>query len=361
MMIGVMSALLAACGASDNDQDDDAEQRGSSDGVAAAKADLATFEKQPTSITVTDPVSKPIPTGKKIYMVSCGLSTCETVGKALVDAAKVLGWEMTVLTTDGTPAQIQNAYQQAVRDKPDGLVVVGTDPTQIAPYLKQLQDDGTAVVGLSIPKATNGILWVGNGETEYSGFGRQMAAFAVADAADKGLDEVSTLVTTVSDFPVLVATADGFEEGMKQYCPKCSVDVVSIGAASISAAPETVVSYLRSHPDVKYMAVSGAAVWDSATKAIKSAGLDVTIIGSTPTETTLADMKAGDVAAATAYPQLEAPLSALDALARHFVGDDIPDSKMPQWIITEDTIPTGAYPYAVVPGYLEQYRALWGK
>ena len=95
-------------------------------GAAKAKEVVDKTLQRPTSIDLNTPVGKDIPTGKKLYFISCGVESCALEADIIKQAADILGWSFTPLQTDGSSQQIQNAWEQVVREKPDGVVYTGT-------------------------------------------------------------------------------------------------------------------------------------------------------------------------------------------------------------------------------------------
>src|SRR6266540_3801072 len=88
-----------------------------------AKAVAAAAQKRPTSIGLTTPVGKPIPKGKKVVYIACGaIQACTVHIKFLKDAAKALGWTATMITTDGSPQQVQGAFDSALRSGADAII-----------------------------------------------------------------------------------------------------------------------------------------------------------------------------------------------------------------------------------------------
>ena len=110
--LAVLSALLAiaavavtACGSSSGSS----STAGSS---ASSKGDLTTADKlaaqwaqRPTQIPVSQPIGKPIPTGKRIDFINCGVTACTSLYKNLNDAAKTLGWTVKQINTHGHPGE----------------------------------------------------------------------------------------------------------------------------------------------------------------------------------------------------------------------------------------------------------------
>src|SRR4051794_32222364 len=89
-----LAAVAAGCGSSNDSSSSSSSSSGSSSsastpsgggaGLAAAKTALAEYQKPPTDIGVTEPVGKPIPTGKKLVYIYCGAPICNV----LADGAK---------------------------------------------------------------------------------------------------------------------------------------------------------------------------------------------------------------------------------------------------------------------------------
>ncbi len=79
-----------------------------SSGVQAAEAELKVAEARPASVSLPT-VSTPIPSGKTVSFVHCGVAVCDTIAAAIKNAAAVLGWKVDVIPTNGTPASVKAA------------------------------------------------------------------------------------------------------------------------------------------------------------------------------------------------------------------------------------------------------------
>src|SRR5438132_164237 len=86
------AGAIAACGSSSNNN----SSSGSSSGAAATNVNAAlTQAKQvlqqgatrPSNITVSTPIGKPIPSGKKLVFISCGAAQCQLQGNIVKEAA----------------------------------------------------------------------------------------------------------------------------------------------------------------------------------------------------------------------------------------------------------------------------------
>ena len=192
---------------------------GGASGAAKAKEIVDKYIQRPTSIPLTTPVGKDIPTGKKIYFISCGVDVCEAEADIVKKATDILGWTTTKLSTDGSPQQVQNAWEQVVREKPDGVIYTGTPRSQIDQYITQAAANGTAVAACCVTdKPENGLIWVTSTPDQTADLAAPMAAWVVNDAAQAGNDKPGAVYVDLPDFPILSSLATGFEQNFKDMC-----------------------------------------------------------------------------------------------------------------------------------------------
>lgn len=352
--------LVAACGASN-----DATSSGSVDtaGLAAAKTTVAKASVRPDQITVTEPVGKPIPTGKKVTFVSCGVEACAVQGPILAEGAKILGWTVDQVATDGSPEKVQGAIETAIRNGSDAVILNAADKDA---YAKQIADAEKAgvqfVTCCSLATAGNGLLYNTATDKQNGPIGDYLAAEVVASSGGKA----NALYVNISAFQILKQVGTTFEDGMKKYCSSCSADSLDIPLTSLGKdAPDRIVSYLRSHPKVNYIALSVSdALGAGLPAALKAAGLGdkVTIVGQGGGPQNFADLKTGAVDALVPADLYSYDYLMLDALARHWAGVPLVDGGPPYWLVKKDTVPadtSAAFP--VVADYEAQFKALWGK
>ena len=113
---------------------------GGSSAPGAAGSDVAALvqklESRPTEVpALGQKINKPIPSGKMIYTIDCGLPACVTVGTLVAEAASKLGWTTKDIKTDGSPQQISAAWQQVITDKPDFVLDEGAPVAQIKTFM----------------------------------------------------------------------------------------------------------------------------------------------------------------------------------------------------------------------------------
>jgi ribose transport system substrate-binding protein len=300
-------------------QRDVAAEGGSSDDpVAVAKEIVAELSERPTDLGFSTPIDADIPEGKTVYFVTCGAPICEAEAPIIEEATDILGWELTVLSTDGSPQQLQNAWDQIVREKPDVALYTGTPRSVIATQMEQAAENGTFVSGCCHTDAMGegGLGYVISTPEQVGSLGRIMAAWVVADADEQGL-EPGVVYLDLPDFTILSALATEFESNFTELCPDCKYEKMEIGLADLATASDRVVSFLRANTDVKYVVMSADSAF-ALPAALSAAGLDdVRLFGEGPGFSNQADIVAGDAGCVMIFQAYEIMFAMVDAAARH--------------------------------------------
>jgi ABC-type sugar transport system substrate-binding protein len=358
VLAGVL-ILASACGSSNASSDSSSVDEA---GLKAAEATVAKASVRPTTIPVTDPVGKPIPKGKKITFVSCGVEACAIQGPILAAGAKSLGWTVDQVATDGSAEKVQGAIDAAIRNGADAVILNAADRDA---YAKQIADAKKAgvqfVTCCSLATAGDGLLYNTATDKQNGPIGDYLAAEVVADSKGKA----NALYVNISAFQILKQVGDTFDAGVKKYCSSCSVDNLDIPLTSLGKdAPDRIISYLRSHPKVNYVALSVTdALGTGLPAALKAAGLSdkVKIVGQGGGTQNFTDMKSGAIEALVPADLYSYDYLMLDALARHWAGVPLNDAGPPYWLVKKDTVPTDtSKPFPVITDYQQQYEKLWG-
>jgi ribose transport system substrate-binding protein len=191
--------------------------------------------------------------------------------------------------------------------------------------------------------------------------GGLLAAFV---ASDSKCSNDSSVYVNIPDFAILASGGAAYKSSMAQYCPGASIDTLNVALANIANAPTTIVSYVRSHPSVKYVVASTDGLTIGLPGALAAAGLshNVKLVGQGATPTNLQYLHAGQEVADVAFPYFEAMWSMVNAVVQKEAGQQIqPSVAPPQWLLTPSNAPTStAAAFPVVPNYKQQYMALWG-
>jgi ribose transport system substrate-binding protein len=332
--------------------------------AAAQRVDAAL--KEPTSVGVTQPLSKTPPTGKNITYLECGVGICQQIAAELTNAAKLLGWHMTFVDQGTTPEQIVAAWDRALsaNPKPDAILTSGVPVVVYQRELDQARQAGIPVVDWASanPPNTPGIIFDINPVEDNQERGRLLADYA----AVKSGGHATTLFADIPDFPTLLAEEKAYVAELKSVCPSCTTDVLNFSATDIgSKIPSAIVSYLQQHPDTNYITFAFDDMSVGVPEALRAAsiGSNISILGQSSNKTTAQSIADGTGQVAT-IPQGVGQMAykALDVLARHFIGDSLSaDSAnlLPIWIQTKATIGDPNNLWKGPAGYPQQFAKLW--
>jgi ribose transport system substrate-binding protein len=366
--LGALAAVLlvaTGCGSSNNNNGGSAASgSGSSADLGAAKQLAQQASTRPTQITQTKPIDKPIPSGKKITFISCGVEACAVQGPILSEGAKLLGWTVKQVGTDGSPEKVQNAFQAAIRDGANAVIIDAADKDALASSIAAAKAKGVEFVTCcSLAQQGKDVLFNTGTPEQNATIGKMLASKVVADSGGKA----DSLYVNVSAFAILAAVGTTFEDQYKKLCADCGYAKIDIPLTSLGKdAPDRIVSYLRSHPKVNYLVLSeSGSLGPGLPAALQAAGLTdkVKIVGQGGNQQVYQDVGAGKIVAVTPSSLYGYDYSMLDALARKWAGVPVEQTPPEFWLMTKDNIPSGingpAFP--IVQDYKARWAKLWGK
>ena len=333
-------------------------------GVAKAQALAEKATTRPTSIGLTTPIGKAVPAGKKVVFISCGVEACEIQGDIIKQGAADLGWTASTIGTDGSPEQLQNAFETALRQGADAVILNAVNRAAVAKQIEKAKQQGVAFVTCcSIEAEGDGILRNVAGKENSARIGENLAAKIVADSNGKA----NTLFVNISAFQILQSLAGQLESSYKQFCPDCGYATLDIPVTSLGKdAPDRIVSYLRSHPQVNYVVLSVSnALGAGLPAALRAAGLadKVKLVGQSGDTQTFQDLQADNIKSVVPFDYYGVDYLMLDALARHFAG--APVEKAQPADVDRDggeharAGDEGLFP--VVESYRDEFKKIWGK
>ena len=364
VLLAVAAALsLAACSSSSSSSSGTASSSSSSAsasglsaadqaGLAKAQAIVASEIQEPTAITDTVKVTKPIPKGLTVDFIPCGSTECTLEGNIVKQAATSVGWNTDILSNDGTPQG----------DKAAAVLYTAIPASTFASDLPALKANGTFISACCVTDPvgpSTGIGYVIDGPAQVGPVGGTQAAWIAVDSKDKA----NAVFVNIPAFAILASQAVYFKAGMATYCPTCTTSEIDIALANIASAPDTIVSYLRAHPSVNYVVASTDAITIGLPEAIKAAGLtNVKIVGQGATPTNIEYLHSGQQAADVAFPYYEVMYAMFNAAVQYKAGMPVAASVAPpKWLLIPANAPqTTATVFPVVEGYKAQYEALWG-
>ena len=322
-----------------------AQSGGQASPLATAAAQAVTaITSRPTQLSVGAKITKPVPGGKTIATINCGTDACTNLDDLMKTAAAALGWKTLEIQTDGSAEQIDDAWQEAIQKHVSGIVESGITRAQVETYIQQAKADGIAVVlDASTDPAGNGVLAVIQNGTSQVDQGSNLGKWVADDAYKSDDPDASILFVNLPDFKVLSDIGDGWAASIQKYCPTCKVQDLNIGLSSLQQATELVTAKLRSSPDIKYVVFSAENIFDSVPPALKATGINVKVVGAIPSNVSLTQLRSGEVAAVTAFPEYEEGYATLDVFARYFPASCPPTAghvPIPAWMLTSANVPS---------------------
>lgn len=366
----VLACGVSACGSDDEDTggaSDGATQAETSNAQATAKESLAKLTKAPTGVGVDEPLSKAPQAGKTIAIMNCGTPSCTAWAEAAKQAVAAVRWKPQVFDQGTAPQKIGAAWNQVVRLKPDGVMNIGIPKAAIANQLKKLEAADIPVVNAAVgDQPGDGQVAILSGPETATPVGASQADAIVAEVGD----EANVVYHTSPEFPVTSVYKKGFVDRMKELCSSCKVEDLDLSAAGAATGENVtkIVNYLRSHPDVNYLA-GNDGVMVGVPNGLRAAGLSdrVGIIGqsSGPTQFAYLEERSQSNAAykATSYfPPFETAWRGVDVLARQFNGDPLDPVRtpVPFMVLTPDNLPSDISKYfPIVDGYQDKFKKLW--
>jgi ABC-type sugar transport system substrate-binding protein len=257
--------------------------------------------------------------------------------------------------------------------------VAGTALSEAQPYISQAAANGTAVAAYAVTEPlgsadAKGVIWETSTAKQFGIFGKIIAAQVVTAASTAGNSKPQALFLNIPDISINDQATTQFQSNFKKWCTGCKQYTLNLGLSTISSAPSQIISFLRAHPGVKYIASTNDGSFVGLTSALKSAGITgVSYFGAAPVTANLQQIKNGQQAGTVALGQWEGMYGAVDAIIRHTVGDaQVPGNtgSAPAWIITTKNLAqtdfgTSSYPSSgLVPldaAIADHYLSLWGK
>lgn len=357
--------IVSACGAGERATSTASTGAVSQEGVTKAQAMIDAAKQRPTELPNTTPIGKAVPTGRTVDFVGCPAVECNQFSDLLTEAAQQLGWTLRTIPTDGTPGSQQQAFQQIIRDKPDGAIYVGTDRSVYERYLPEIQSNGTWMVSVcSTDSEGNGIDFVVCTPDQQRSTGQLLAASVVADSEGTG----NAVYVNVPAFTNLSKLQEQFLSDTRSLCPSCGTSTLDIPLTSLgNDVPQRIVAYLKSHPEVGYVVVAIDSLALGLPAALKAAGLDnVKVVGQGGGDATTQAIKTGDQLASVPWPYVETYLTAFDSIVRHVADVDQIPSELPRfWYLDKSNVDqadekvNGMIP--VVPGAQGMFYQLWSE
>jgi ABC-type sugar transport system substrate-binding protein len=360
-LLALLAALVVTAAAAVTATAANRSRTATAPGLADARAVVAAALTRPKLVGLKTPVGKAIPTGKKLVFVSCGVTACSQQGPIIATAAKSLGWSSRTVNTDGSPQQLQAAFEAAIRSGASAIILNAMSRSVMEPQIQKAKAKGIPVVTCcSIDKIGNGVVYNTSTNTQNTTIGKYLAAWVVADSQGAA----NSLYVNISAFQILGGLGVSYRSWLKKWCPACGSETIDIPLSGLNDVPNTIVSYLRSHPDINYVTLSVMSLQaPGLNAALRAAGLSgkVKIIGQGPDVPQIQEIRAGTLHAGVPFDYYVVDYLMVDSLARTFAKVKVPATPPPFWLVTKTNAPNVTTIFPVVTTYKPQFLTLWGK
>jgi ribose transport system substrate-binding protein len=358
----LIAAGLAACGTSGGTSTAVVANSAQRAAVNEAKATVASLEKAQPPIEVPK-LTKPVPANVRLAVLTCVVPVCQSTTDPAVAAAKKLGWSVYQTAVQVTSSSYIAGWNAVLQQNPTAIAYVAEFPSDVvASQIAQARSRHIQLVAMTYNApslAASGASYAVDGVPDLYRSGQLMGDVVAADAGGP------TQALFVWD-PSLSNTLTPVKNGFASTATPAGVQVATLNVSIQGvgqSVPGAIVSYLQSHPDVKYLVMSLADFTAGVPEALHAVGLDksVKIVSRAPQGGDLAQIKSGEQFASVAEEVAAAGYRAVDDVIRLVSGGEPVDPNPVGWhqimVSSNITETTGPQP---TPGAPDAFYAAWG-
>lgn len=339
--------------------------------VAAAKEIVAkaAASEVPWDGPTTGPKAQP---GRSVVLISEDQRNGGALGvsEGVVEAAKVIGWKLTVLDGAGVIANRSAAFGQAIALKPDVIIADNDDATEQRTNITKAANAGIKVLGWHSnvkPGPMEGVPLFTNISTDPTVVARVAAALAIMSADGKA----GVVVFTDATEKISVMKSNAMAANIKE-CSGCTVlEVIDTPLASVSTRIPQMTQSLHQRFGKKWthsLAINDG-FFDFMAPTLRAAGSagggpPVNISGGDGSKAAFERIRGGNYQFATvAEPLRLHGWQLIDEANRALSGAEWSGFVAPTHLVTKENIGTNGGPdnvYDPDNGYRDVYKKIWG-
>jgi ribose transport system substrate-binding protein len=339
--------------------------------IAAAKdiVTQAAANKVPWDGPTTGPKAQP---GKTVVLISEDQRNGGALGvsEGVMEAAKVIGWKLTILDGAGVIASRSAAFGQAIALKPDIIIADNDDATEQKVNIVKAVNAGIKVLGWHSnvkPGPMDGVPLFTNISTDPTVVAKVAAALAIANADGKA----GVVVFTDATEKISVMKSNAMAANIKE-CSGCTVlEVIDTPLASVSTRIPQMTQSLHQRFGKKWthsLAINDG-FFDFMAPTLRAAGSagsgpPVNISGGDGSKAAFERIRGDNYQFATvAEPLSLHGWQLIDEANRALAGMQWSGYVAPTHLVTKDNIGTNGGPNNVYDpdnGYRDIYKKIWG-
>ena len=338
--------------------------RPAADGVTVAKAIVAKYSKNPTSIGNLPPIKKAIPKGKYIISITNSTDAAVVLNNYTLQGGKVLGWKMEAIQTENTVEGYRKALQQAIAKKPDGIAISGQEPESYGDLWKQADKAGIVMVCsacMTRPYAAVKDSHIA-GPKMLDLWGQMIAAFTVANVS--GTPNVQMF--GISVYPILRRFDTAYQKNLVRLSPKAKYNYNELDFAT--GVPQQVGNVYKANPGTNFITADLGDFFIGVPQGLFTVGATPgskpQVGGLTAGKDAVQTLKNKTTNAWTGYSLPIVGYSVIDSFARYFVGMPFANVDLPTQILTQKNIGTAVLTpqgdYLGVKDFQAQFKKVWG-
>lgn len=342
-MVLVAAVLGVGVGACGSDSKSGSSSAGGSNGTGSdAAASVAQFEAaakkamEPTAEWIGPTEGPKAVGGKRIMFLSCSFAAdgCKRPADAAKAAGKALGWDVNVVDGKFDQRVWNQAIQQAVDQKVDGIILDAIAVEAVSGAVERARKAGIPVGSFDgfNEQSDTGVVY--DIRSDYRAQGRSLANYA----AWKGGGKATAYLLNAPEFKVCVEQIVGAQEAFEE-CPTCEIVKKDdfTGAEGPTRVPQLISSALAQHPNITtIIAPYDAALLNAVPNLPESE--KVTVGAYNGIKAWLQLIRDGKVAATSAEAKEWGTYAAFDNLNRVFAGQEPIEQKLPIRLITKENI-----------------------
>jgi ribose transport system substrate-binding protein len=375
LMATVVAVGGAACGSTSSSSSiSSSSSAGSASATGSNSSNLAAFNSKVAAAVAAreqpDPARPPASgpsgaPGKKIYMINCSeaIVGCKRLSVGVTEAAKDLGWNLTVIDDQSDPTKAVAGIDQALAAKADGIITDAIDAPTIQAGLARARAAGVKTVGINVGDPQHLYTSIIPLESAVIGDGYVMGE-ALYELTHQDLKAV---VFSDDEFLNVKQRRQGFEKFIadcRAAGGKCEiVNTTPILAANLATtAGSQAASVMRNNPNANAIFTGYGAMALFVMQGLKQAGLsNIPLIEGTGDEPNLQVIRSGgQEKAAMGLPLEWEAYQAVDNMNRLFKGQK-PVLFTPQSRLLEEgsAVMPKSGGYVGLSGFQKAYQSIW--